>query len=282
MKRRSIVPSVFLSCALLAAPGARSPAAQREMGRVGCPRCRNDGSEVSQLLQKADALHAGFKTGEALKALLRVLELEPENHEALSKMARVYIDFGDLIPETDPNWQEKRLKQYRIAEEYARKAVKADPNGTWGHFYVAASLGKIAALSPVSTQIDLAEEIRVEVEKAIALDPENGFAYHVYGVWHRRMAEIGQMSRILASTFLWRSIPRGSLDASVEYLKKAAALNPTVISHRLELAKTYIDMSKWELARSSLKSSLDFPIQFSDDPAHKREAEQLLREVKDR
>lgn len=255
---------------------------QYDGGRVGCPHCQNDGSEVSQLLQKADALYASFKPKEALSELLKVLQLDPRNHEALSKVSRVYIDFGDVIPETTADWQERKLKQYRIAEEYARKAVKADPNGTWGHFYVAASLGKITMQSSIPKQIDLAKEIRTEVEKAIALDPQNGYAYHVYGVWHRKMAEIGQMSRLLSVAVLWRSVPKGSLEKSVEHLKKAISFNPTVVSHHLELARTYVAMGQWQLARNSLKTAQELPIQFSDDPQNKREAQQLLQEIKDR
>lgn len=255
---------------------------QLEGGRIGCSHCNNDGSEVSQLLQKADALYASFKTKEALNELLKVLQLDPQNHEALSKVSRIYIDFGDMIPESGPDWQEKKLKQYFIAEEYARKAVKADPNGTWGHFYMAASLGKIALQSPVRKQIDLAIEIRFEVEKAIALDPQNGYAYHIYGVWHRKMTEIGKMSRILASVVLWRSVPRGSLEKSVEYLNKAISLNPAVISHHLELAKTYVAMGNWQLARSALKTAQELPLQFSDDPLNKREGQQLLQEINNR
>jgi tetratricopeptide (TPR) repeat protein len=257
-------------------------AAQQSMGRVGCPNCVNDGSEISQLLQQADALYTAFKAKEAVQALSRVLQLDPNHYEALSKSSRGYIDLGDTIPETEPDWREKRMKQYQIAEEYARKAVKLDDKGTWGHFYIAASLGKIAKYLSVSKQIDLSEEIRSEVEKAIAADPQNGFAYHVYGLWHRRMAEIGGGSRLLASAFLFRSIPQGSLDTSVEYFKKAIALNPTVLSHHLELGKTYIALGKTDLARAELKSSLTFPIQFSDDANHKKEAEQLLRELSDR
>ncbi len=251
-------------------------------GRVGCLHCKNDGSEISQLLQKADALYAGFKPKEALNELLKVLQLDPQNHEALSKASRVYIDFGDAITETTADWQERKLKQYRIAEEYARKAIKADPDGTWGHFYVAVSLGKIAMRSSIPKQIDLAKEIRTEVEKAIALDPQNGYAYHVYGVWHRRMAEIGQMSRLLSVAVLWRSVPKGSLEKSVEYLKKAISLNPTVISHHLELAKTYIPMGQLELARDSLRTAQELPVQFSDDPINKKAVEKLLQELKDR
>jgi tetratricopeptide (TPR) repeat protein len=278
MKQRSVLLIVFL-CAL-SATNAR--AEQRPMGRLGCPHCINDGSEVSQLLQQSDALYVAFKPKEALKPLLRVLELEPNNQEAFAKAARVYIELGDITPETEPGWQEKRFQQYRSAEDYARKAVKADPNNTWGHFYVAASLGKIAAHSSASKQIDLADEIRSAVEKSIACDPQNGFAYHVYGMWHRRMAEVGKASRFLASAFLGRSVPKGNLITSVEYFQKAIGLNPTVISHYLELGKTYVAMGKWDLARATLKSSLVQPVQFSDDPTNKQEAEKLLREISDR
>jgi hypothetical protein len=104
----------------------------------------------------------------------------------------------------------------------------------------------------------------------------------VYGMWHRRMAEVGKASRFLASAFLGRSVPKGNLITSVEYFQKAIGLNPTVISHQLELGKTYVAMGKWDLARASLKSSLVQPAQFSDDPTNKKEAEKLLREISDR
>jgi len=265
-------------------PADKSPDARPSdsVGRVGCAHCVNDGSPISRSLQRADELYVSFRTKEALHELLRVLQLDPQNTEAFSKISRVYIDFGDMVPESSPDWQGKRLKQYQIAEDYARKAVKADPSNTWGHFYVAASLGKIAMLSPVGKQIDLSREIQTEVEKAITLDPENGFAYHVYGVWQRKIAEIGQMSRVAASLFLWRSVPKGSMEKSVEYLNKAISLNPAVISHRLELGKTYIALGKWQLARSSLKAAQELPIQFSDDHLNKKEALRLFQEIKER
>lgn len=251
-------------------------------GRVGCPECRNDGSEIARRLQKADELYAQFKTKEALQELLKVLHVEPTNAEALSKAARAYIDYGDMIPEVGGDWQEKKIKHYLTAEEYARKAVKFEPDSTWGYFYVAASLGKIAMLSPTAKQIDLSKEIRAAVERAIALDPQNGFAYHVYGVWQRRMAEVGQMKRLLSAAVLWRSVPQGSMEKSADYLKKAVSLNPTVIVHRLELAKTYIAMGRWQLARDSLNSVQELPIQFSDDAQHKKEAQRLLQELRGR
>jgi len=283
---RFVITSILLLSSqggyvVLGGADSSAPVAQ-DGGRVGCPRCQSDGSEISQLLRRADDLYASLRTNEALTELFKVLKRDPQNPEGLSKIARVYIDLGDTVAESETNWQEKRLKQYAVAEDYARKAVQADPNLTWGHFYVAASLGKIAMLSSTSKQIDLAREIRSEVEKAIALDPRNGYAYHVYGVWHRKMAEISQMKRVLANVIMWRSIPKGSLDSSVEYLTRAISLNPKVIAHYLELGRTYIAMGQMQLARGALKYAQELPVEFSDDPLNKKEAQELLREIRDR
>jgi len=157
-----------------------------------------------------------------------------------------------------------------------------DPASTWGHFWVAASVGNIALVSPISKQVELAGEIREQVEKAIALDPTNGSAYHIYGLWHRKMAEIGRASRAVASVLYGRSLPQGSLEKSIEFLKKAIALNPTVIVSRLELARSHVAREEWEPARAALRSIPELPIQFSDDAKHKQKAEQLLDEIKDR
>lgn len=279
------MPFILYALSPSAAPGAGEAGTDGyypRVGRVGCPRCTDDGTEISRLLQRADFLHSQFRPHEALKELLKVLKLDPDNHEALAKIARAHIDIGDMIPDSEPDRVEKKLKQYAIAERYARRAIKADPDSTWGYFYVAASLGKIALGSSIRKQIDLSGEIREAVEKAIALDPDNGFAYHIYGVWHRKVAEIGQLNRALATVLFRRSVPQGSLEKSVEYLSKAIALNPTVIVHRLEIGKTYIAMGKWDLARKALEPIQELPIQFSNDSAHKKTARELLEEIRNR
>ncbi|MEX0806842.1 MAG: hypothetical protein WD688_26500 [Candidatus Binatia bacterium] len=250
--------------------------------KVHCPQCRHEGLDVAQLHKNADRLYGQFKAKEAAVELLKVLRSEPQNFEALAKLSRAYIDIGDSISESSTNWQERRLKEYRSAEDFARRAVKVDPGSTWGHFYVAASLGNIAVISPVSRQVELAGEIREALEKSIALDAGNGFAYHAYGVWHRKMAEIGQMSRMLASVLYGRSLPVGSMGKSIEYLKKAITINPTVIISRLELARTHVALEEWPAARSLLSSIRNLPVRFSDDAKHKQKAEELLEEIKDR
>lgn len=271
---------IVLAAACAAPRVVCAAATAAEESRTPC--CKSENPQTAQLRSNAERLYAQFKPKEAAAELQKILQIDPRDFEATTKLSRAYLDIGDMIPETTADWREKRMKEYRKAEEYARQAIQLNPNSTWGHFYVAASLGSIALVSSTSRQIDLAAEIRSAVEKAITLDPKNGFAYHVYGIWHRKMAEIGKASRLLASVVFGRSLPSGNLETSVEYLKKAVALNPHVIASRLELAKSYMALENWPMARSALAAIRDMPSQFSDDAKHKRRAEQLLEEIKDR
>lgn len=240
---------------------------------------REKDGEAAKAVARAAALYGQFKSSEALVEIKKALALAPDDPEVLVWTARTHIDVGDMIPETVPGWQKKRQEQYRAAERYARAAVKADPKSTWPHFFLAVALGKVAEFSSVKKQIALAGDIRKATDTAIALDPDNGFAYHVLGVWHRRMAEINQAERLLAKLFLFSSVPPGRMDDSVRNLKKAIAYNPDVINHHLELARTYQALGKPELARRHLETVAELPIRFSDDAIHKRKAQQLLRDI---
>ena len=263
----------------LAATAGAADGPKLEDSKRGC--CRQDSADILRWHKNADRLYRQFKPREAAGELQKILQLDAGNFEALIKMARAFIDIGDQIPESGADWKERKLKEYSVAEDYAHKAVRVDASSTWGHFWVAASIGNIAMVSPLSKQLDLAVDIRDAVERAIALDPNNGLAYHVYGVWHRKVAEIGGASRMLASVVYGRSVPSASLEKSVEYLKKAVALNPRIIVSRLELARSYIATEQRPQARAMLQAIPDLPIQFSDDAKHKEKAAQLLEEIKD-
>ena len=278
----SIILPYCLGAALFLVTVSSAGAAEvtsREEPGLDC--CKHD-SDIARWHKNADRLYAQFKAREAAAELRKILEVDGRNFEALIKIARAYIDIGDMIPESGANWKERKLQEYTISEDYARRAIKVNPNSTWGHFWVAAALGNSAMVLPVARQLERAGEIRAEVERAIELDPKNGYAYHAYGVWQRKVGEIGGVSRALAPVLYGQSVPSGSLEKSIEYLKKAVELNPTVIVSRLELARSHIAKEEWEPARVLLRSIPDLPIRFSDDSKHKKQAAQLLAEINDR
>ena len=266
---------------LLVGPGLPARGASATGSPAAHPNgtARAEGSEVAETVARAAALYDQFKSSEALVEIKKALAVAPDDPEVLVWTARTYVDVGDMIPETVAGWREKRLEQYRAAERYARRAIQADPDSTWPHFFLAVALGKVAGFSPIKQQIAMAQEIRKATDKAIALDPDNGFAYHVLGVWHRRMAEINRTERLLAQLLFLGSVPAGRLDDSVRYLKKALEYNPDIINHHLELARTYHALDKSELALQHLKMVTELPIRFSDDAIHKRRALQLLQDI---
>ena len=268
---------------LLALLGGGAPFLQALAGDLAGPgnngTAAKDGGEVAETIARAVALYGEFRSREALTELKKVLALAPGNPEALIWAARAHVDVGDLIPETVPDWQNKRVEQYRAAERSAREAASIQPDSTWPHFFLAVALGKLAEFSGAKKQIALARGVRNAVDKALARDPDNGFAYHVLGVWHRRLAEINAAERLLALVFLQRSVPAGRLEESARLLKKALRYHPDIITHHLELAKTYRALGRKDLARQHLLTVDRLPARFSDDGIHKRNARKLLEDI---
>jgi tetratricopeptide (TPR) repeat protein len=277
----SIILQFCLGTTLFLATALGAGAAEVTSRDPGPGCCKHD-PDIARWHKNADRLYAQFKAREAAAELQKILEMDGRNFEALVKIARAHIDIGDMIPESGANGKERKLKEYVVAEGYARRAVKINPNSTWSHFWLAAALGNAGIVSPVARQLELADEIRTHIERAIELDSKNGLAYHAYGVWHRKVAEIGGASRVLAPVLYGQSVPTGSLEKSVEYLKRAVELNPTFIVSRLELARSHVARGEWEPARVLLRPIPDLPIQFSDDNRHKQDAAQLLTEIRDR
>ncbi|MGQ9672596.1 MAG: hypothetical protein ACUVV5_05620 [Candidatus Aminicenantales bacterium] len=234
---------------------------------------------VDDYLRQGDEAYAQFDDVKALEAYRMAVEAAPTNYEALWKLTRACIDVADRITKQEPNWEEKQKKLYKEAESYGRRAVRANPNDTWGHFFLSAALGKYALMLGKKQQIERAKDVKAEVEKAIELDPTNDLAYHALGRWHRRMAEIGGAQRFLGG-MIYGSIPKGSFEESEESLKKAVELRPDYTNHHLELGRTYVAMKKYDLAKQEFEKVLELPVTTSKCEDYKNEARTELEALK--
>lgn len=232
-------------------------------------------------LAAGDQYYAQFDDHRALEEYRRAIELEPDNYEALWKLARALIDVADALPPKDPGTPAKQKKMYMEAEEYARRAVKVNPNDTWGHFFLSAAMGKRALMLGKKEQIEMSRQVKAEIEKAIELDPNNDLAYHALGRWHRRMAEIGGVKRALGG-LLYGDIPRGTFEESEKYFKKAIEIKPDYTNHYLELGRTYLGMGKKDLAIQAFEKCLECPVTTSKCELYKKEASEELAKLKGR
>ena len=260
MKKASIAGLAVLACLMASS----------------APLC---GQTAADQIRQGDEYYAQFNDQKALEEYLAAAQAEPENYEALWKTARAYFDLGDLMDPKDDSAKEKQRQFFTESLGYARKAVRANPNDTWGHFFVSAAQGKYVLTRSKKEQINASKAIKATIEKAIELDPNNDLAYHAMGIWHRTMADIGGAQRFLGG-MIYGSIPMGTNEESERNLQKAITLKPDYTNHHLELGRTYLAMKKYDLAKQEFQKTLELPNSTSKCDTYKKEAQAELDALK--
>ncbi|MCB9057650.1 MAG: tetratricopeptide repeat protein [Calditrichae bacterium] len=230
-------------------------------------------SETS-FMAAGDQAFKSFDNQTALDNYLKVLSLNKENYEASWKTSRAYIDLGEKLDDSD-----KRAEFYKKGEQYARDAIKIDPEGSMGHLYLSIALGRVALDASAKERIKMSKEIKVEADLAIKFDPQNDIAYHVLGRWNRKIANLSWIERGFADMFLGGVPKDASNEAAVQNFKKAIELNPNYINHYLELGLTYELMDKDDLAIEAFKKCLELPETSDDDAQHKITAKEQLEDL---
>ena len=229
---------------------------------------------AQEWIQKGDEAYAKLNNQAALNAYQKAVELDPNNYEALWKLSRAYVDVGETLKDKD-----KRREYFEKAEEFARKAIEVNPDGSKGHLTLSIALGRVALDASPKERIRLSKEIKAEVDKALQLDPNDDIAWHVLGRWHRKLATLSWIEKKFANIFLGGVPKEASLEKAVEAFQKAIELNPGHINHHLELAITYEKMGQKEKAIAEYKKVLELPIKDADDPEHKAYAKERLEDL---
>ena len=229
---------------------------------------------AQEWIQKGDEAYAKLDNQAALNAYQKAVELDPTNYEALWKLSRAYVDVGETLKDKD-----KRREYFKKAEEFARKAIEVNPDGSKGHLTLSIALGRVALDASPKERIRLSKEIKAEVDKALQLDPNDDIAWHVLGRWHRKLATLSWIEKKFANIFLGGVPKEASLEKAVEAFQKAIELNPGHINHHLELAITYEKMGQKEKAIAEYKKVLELPIKDADDPEHKAYAKERLEDL---
>src|SRR5437763_16001272 len=111
----------------------------------------------------------------------------------LLRAAHAAVDSGEFNPNI-----EQRTAQYKRAEQYARRAVAANPNDAEGHFELARAIGRNALTMGTRDKIKFAGEVRDHALEALKLDPKHAGALHVMGVWNAEVRRLNGLSRMIA------------------------------------------------------------------------------------
>jgi len=205
-------------------------------------------------------------------ALTAAVQANPGDYAAQWNLARVLIDLGNL--EADGG---RKQALYDEAVTHARAAVALQPGDTWGHHYLAASVGKLALTVGGKRKIELSKEVRDEAEKAIACDPDNDRSHHILGRWNREVAHLSPVLK-LAAKVVYGGVPQGASDEkAVAEFKEAIRINPQHVNHHLELGITYMEMKQFVAAIAEFETALALPDADPNDAAYKAEARENIR-----
>jgi tetratricopeptide (TPR) repeat protein len=186
------------------------------------------------------------------------------------------VDSGEFNPSA-----ELRGAQFKRAEEYARRAVAANPNDAEGHFELARSIGKNALTMGTRDKIKFAGEVREQALAALKLNPKHAGALHVMGVWNAEVMRLNGLSRLFAKTFLGGQIfDEASWDNAQKYLEDAVAQDPNRITHHLDLGMVYSDRSLPVKAIEQYKWVAAAPIVDFNDVHYKEQAAQRLKDLR--
>jgi tetratricopeptide (TPR) repeat protein len=201
---------------------------------------------------------------------------DTNSYDWLVKAASDAVDRGEFNPS-----DEQRTALYKNAEQYARRAVAANPNDAEGHFELARAIGRNALTMGTRDRIKYAGVVRDEAIAALKLNPNHDGAMHIMGVWNAEVMRLNGFSRMIAKNFLGGQVfNAASWDSAATYLEKAVAVAPNRITHHLDLAAVYADRDLNTKAREQYEwIARATPAEYND-AKYKEEAARRLKELR--
>ena len=222
----------------------------------------------------ADQQVAQNQLAAARTTLDAALRQTPGDYEILWRASRVQVLLGDEQREGS----DAQAQAYQRALDLANLAVKARPKGTSGLVRRAAASGKVALSKGVLQSAELVKSVRDDATQAIATNdagPQQlAAAHYILGRTHLKLAETPRPLRMPLG-LQW-----GTLADALAQLRKAAELRPDFVMYRLELARSLERDGDKAGARRELERVASLPNQEPGDDARKKEAAQLLTELK--
>lgn len=230
-----------------------------------CVYAQNSDSLIDKAVQLYESRHLNEAyLNQSRDILTGVAESEPENLRAHYELSHIYYLLGDNAVTKD-----EKLDLYKIGKSHGKKAKGIDGNSADAHFWYMVNLGRIGQTKGVLNSLASVPEIKKEIDKVLSLDPDH----------------IGALD---ARAMLYYELPPllgGNINASVEALDKAIAVDSNFTLLYVDMAKCQIKKKEYEKARWYLNRALQIenPTQVADHILDdKPEAESLLEEIKDK
>ncbi|KAA3619278.1 MAG: hypothetical protein DWQ05_00745 [Calditrichaeota bacterium] len=231
---------------------------------------------VQDLLAQGNEAYMAFDNQTALASFQKVVELDEQNFEALWKTARALTDVGKALG------GDAEKEHYIKADQVARKCIELFPDNAESHYVLALSIGRLALFEGGKKKIELSKEVEAEAKKTLELDPQHDGAAHILGRWNYNISTLGWFLRAAAKV-VYGGVPKGaSLENAAKFFAMAIEINAEKPVHRLEYARTLVELENYAEAKVQLQACLDLAKVQWEDGNHKKEAAEMLKKIKNK
>jgi len=230
---------------------------------------------AEEWLAEGDQAYAHADLTGAQRAYAAAVQAAPMSFAALCRLSRTESEQGELLK------GDVQRRTRAGAVEHARAAIKAAPDSAAGHAWLAVALGRQALDEGPKTKLAMSREIKSETERALAIDPGLGRAWHVLAVWNVKLASLNAFERMAANAVLG-GVPRGASNENAEgAFRKAIAFEPGYVNHHLEYGRLLLDLHRDADARRELERAVSLP-PTSDalDGRYQAQARELLGKLR--
>lgn len=230
--------------------------------------------DPASLMEEGRRLEQKLKDEEAFKKYKEAVFIQPSNQRAIIKCAELSCAIGGRSATP-----EEKVSYYQQAKRFADAAIKLDSNNAEANYIMAVVYGKFTEVEKKNEEVvKQVKYIKQFIDKSIALNPQNGKAWHVLGKWHLEVISLNIIKKA-ALKVIFGGVGEASIDKAIGYMEKCKTLEPYYCLNFYDLARAYEYNKQYEKSISILQQLAKLPTRRQEDVITKTQGASLLQKL---
>ena len=230
----------------------------------------------SPSMERAEELFSEFKYADAAWIYKHLLNADSTDYGLLIRLSESWNLHGlDLQAGGRKDSAKSAFDQ---AVTYAEQTLRHHADSARTYVNLAAAYGDLALFKGGKGKVRIGRQVERYCTDALLIDSTNVHALTILGVFHRELSRLSWFEKLVART-IYGGLPKGSIEKSVDFLRKAIEMDSTALFPNYSLAVTYRRMKKDDAAFHQLEKVLTLKPQNSEEARYRAKAAAWLAEA---